>query len=91
MPLYQPQGQDGYFLCRGIAPGWLRFSETCRRSGLEALLPSLPGVAVAHGRPRTLRVEPDAPGVVLRVLRQFGYRKGAGEGLLLRRPERGEL
>ena len=90
MPLYQSQGEDGYFLCRGIAAGWLRFSEACRRTGLETLLPSLPGVDVAHGRPRTLRVAPDAPGVVWRVLRHFGYRKVVGEGLLTRRPERGE-
>lgn len=91
MPLYQPQGEDGYFLCRGIGLGWLRFSEACRRSGLENLLPFLPGVRVDQEWPRSLLVDGDAPRVVWRVLRHFGFRKGAGEGRLTRRPERGEL
>jgi hypothetical protein len=90
MPLYQPQGQDGYFLCHGTGAGWLRFSKACRRSGLETLLPSLPGVRIDHSRARCLLVADDAPAVVWRVLRHFGYRKALGDGCLVRRPERGE-
>ncbi len=94
MPLYQDQGEEGYFLCREIPRSWLRFSERCRRSGMESLLPSLPGVRIHPRRPRALYLSDDAPPVVRAVLRHFGYRKGvlvgAGEILLMRRPESGE-
>lgn len=90
MPLYQAQGQDGYFLCRSISAGWLRFSEACRKSGLESLLPSLPGVRKHHTLPRALVVEQDASPIVLRVLCHFGYRKQVAPGVYVRRPERGE-
>lgn len=94
MPLYQDQGSDGYFLCTEISRAWLRFSERCRRSGLETLLPSLPGVKLDHTRPRTLLVNEDAPEMVRRVLRHFGYRRPvqapAGSYGLQRRPERSE-
>jgi len=44
MPLYQDQGEDGYFLIRRI-PGWiLELSALLRKSKLDAILPLLPGV-----------------------------------------------
>lgn len=44
MPLYQPQGDDGYFLIRPVRPFWLRLSARMRRLGLGRLLHWLPGV-----------------------------------------------
>ncbi len=44
MPLYQKQGEDGYFLIRGI-PSWaLALSEWLRRLRIDGLLSLLPGV-----------------------------------------------
>ncbi|MDA1264478.1 MAG: succinylglutamate desuccinylase/aspartoacylase family protein [Planctomycetota bacterium] len=95
MPLYQPLGQDGFFLCREISPAWLRFSERCRRSGLESLLSALPGVRTCHEVLRCYEVDDAAPKVVRRVLRHFGYCKEVpggrpGSQRVVRRPERDE-
>lgn len=45
MPLYQEQGEEGYFLIRKI-PGWiLKLSAAMRKLKLDNLLPLLPGVS----------------------------------------------
>jgi succinylglutamate desuccinylase len=44
MPLYQEQGEDGYFLVRPVRPFWLRLSERVRPWRLERFLHWLPGV-----------------------------------------------
>ncbi len=44
MPLYQAQGDDGYFLVREVRPFWLRLSAAMRRRRLERWLHLLPGV-----------------------------------------------
>ena len=44
MPLYQEQGEDGYFLARPVRPFWLRLSERVRSWRLERFLHWLPGV-----------------------------------------------
>jgi predicted deacylase len=44
MPLYQEQGNDGYFLVRSVAPLFLRLSASVRKLGLERFLHWLPGV-----------------------------------------------
>lgn len=44
MPLYQEQGEDGFFLARRVRPMWLRLSEYVRRLRLERYLHLLPGV-----------------------------------------------
>jgi succinylglutamate desuccinylase len=44
MPLYQPQGDDGYFLAVGVARFWFELSAWVRRLGIGRLLPALPGV-----------------------------------------------
>jgi len=90
MPLYQGQGEDGFFLCRELRGSWLRYSARIRRSGMHDLLPSLPGVhSDPAGAPGSLRVDPDASEMVREVLRLFGYRKGraveGGQRFLRRR------
>jgi len=44
MPLYQAQGDDGFFLVRPVRRAWLELSRVLRRLRLERLLPALPGV-----------------------------------------------
>ena len=44
MPLYQEQGEDGFFVIREIRPFWLGVSTAARRAGLPGLIPMLPGV-----------------------------------------------
>ncbi len=44
MPLYQSQGDDGFFIVRKISPVWLRLSVGLRRLGLSRAIHLLPGV-----------------------------------------------
>jgi len=44
MPLYQNQGDDGFFTIRSIAPFILKLSAFLRRAGVDRILPFLPGV-----------------------------------------------
>lgn len=44
MPLYQKQGEDGFFLGREVAPVWLRLSEILRRRNVSEWMRFLPGV-----------------------------------------------
>lgn len=44
MPLYQGQGDDGFFLTRDVRRLWLRLSTLLRRLGLDRFAPFLPGV-----------------------------------------------
>ena len=44
MPLYQEQGEEGFFLVHPVRPFWLRLSEKIRPWRLERFLHLLPGV-----------------------------------------------
>lgn len=44
MPLYQAQGEDGYFLVKQVSGFWLSLSKLLRRFRFEAMLRILPGV-----------------------------------------------
>lgn len=44
MPLYQSQGNDGFFIVRKVRPFWLRVSAWLRAVGVGELLRFLPGV-----------------------------------------------
>ena len=44
LPLYQPQGDDGFFLARKVAVFWLHVAAVLRRLRADAALPFLPGV-----------------------------------------------
>lgn len=48
MPLYQEQGQDGFFVIKEVRPFWLKLSEYLRRLRLDRFLGLLPGV---HANP----------------------------------------
>lgn len=90
MPLYQKQGNDGFFLVRRIAPFWLSVSRFLRRARAENILPLLPGVRRHPNIPQCLRINAKvaffAPKQILHLL---GYRKMKTDGkflLFVRRP-----
>ncbi|MDF9795057.1 hypothetical protein OKW21_000320 [Catalinimonas alkaloidigena] len=56
MPLYQSQGNDGFFLIRKIPPVFLRLSAFLRKFRFDRLLPLLPGVRWLTDQHDVLRV-----------------------------------
>lgn len=44
MPLYQAQGDDGFFLVRSVSPFWLHLSSRLRKIRFDRVLTWLPGV-----------------------------------------------
>jgi len=50
MPLYQEQGEDGFFLVREFSTFWMGVSLVIRRLGLARIAPLLPGVRRVEGR-----------------------------------------
>jgi succinylglutamate desuccinylase len=88
LPLYQGQGDDGFFVARGVWPFWLGVSSVLRRLKLYRLMRFLPGVRrddvspeVLHVNTRVARVYP------LEVFHLFGFRKirQNGEDLIVSR------
>ena len=49
MPLYQEQGEDGFFLVREFSPFWMSVSASMRRMGLARIATWLPGVKRVPG------------------------------------------
>ncbi len=49
MPLYQEQGEDGFFLVREFSAFWMGVSVAMRRARLARLAPLLPGVRRVRG------------------------------------------
>ncbi len=88
MPLYQKQGEDGFFLIRPIRPFWLRVSAWLRRKRCDRVLHWLPGVrklpAPADGLHINTKI---ARWFVLEICHLLGYRKYAqtGEELIILR------
>jgi succinylglutamate desuccinylase len=92
MPLYQSQGEDGFFLVRRFSPFWMGASAVLRRLHVDRVATWLPGVREVPG-------DPDAVSVDRRVARFFakqlfhllGFRKveEAGPRLVMRRRSRG--
>lgn len=75
LPLYQGQGQDGFFLGRQVSPLWLRLSSLLRGLRLDGLLPLLPGVSRGGG-PDRLTVDPRvARFFPVEIFHLFGYRR----------------
>ena len=76
LPLYQGQGEDGFFLGRGVSRFWLRVSAVMRLARLYRLMPLLPGVKQHPTKPATLRVNTAvARWFPLEVFHLLGYRK----------------
>lgn len=57
MPLYQKQGDDGFFIVRRISPLWLRVSEILRRLKAADYIHLLRGVRRHPKHPETLHID----------------------------------
>lgn len=57
MPLYQGQGEDGFFLVRKVRPFWLRLSALLRRWRMGDRLHWLPGIRRHPSQPGVLVVD----------------------------------
>ncbi len=88
MPLYQAQGEDGFFLIRDFSTFWLRASHILRTLGVDRIVHLLPGISLDPGRPDTVVVNRRvARWFSLQFLHLLGFRKeeDAGTMMLLRR------
>ncbi len=84
LPLYQGQGDDGFFLATEFRPFWLKVSWVLRRLGTGALLPLFPGVRRHPDREGVLIVDTRvARWFPLQIFRLAGYRKLRRRGKLL--------
>jgi succinylglutamate desuccinylase len=57
LPLYQEQGDDGFFIVRDVHPAWLRLSAGLRRLRISSLARWLPGIHLARRRENALIVD----------------------------------
>jgi succinylglutamate desuccinylase len=84
MPLYQREGDDGFFLARRVRPFWLKLSSLLRRLRLAAITHWLPGVRRHPTRPFSVLVHPGLPRLrATQLFHLLGFRR--------RRPENGRL
>ena len=88
MPLYQEQGDDGFFLVREFSPFWLRVSYLMRCACLDRVAHWLPGVRRDPDDPDTLHVNKHvARWFAKQLFHLLGYREieDIGEHLAMRR------
>lgn len=84
LPLYQGQGDDGFFLARDVRPFWLNLSAVLRRSRTGWILRWLPGVRRDPERRDELRIDTRvARWFPLEIFHLFGFRKSRREGPVL--------
>ena len=84
LPLYQGQGDDGFFLATEFRPFWLKVSGALRRLRTASLLPLFPGVRRHPDREGVLIVDTRvARWFPLQIFRLVGYRKLRRRGKLL--------
>ena len=80
MPLYQKQGDDGFFILRNINPLWLKVSSLLRKLNAGAVLTSLPGIHGEDGKYETLAIDNKiARWYVIEILHLLGYRRKTRE------------
>jgi len=76
LPLYQEQGDDGFFIVRAVHPAWLHLSAGLRRLNLSSLARWLPGIHPARRRSDALIVDRRvARWLAVDVFHLLGYRK----------------
>ena len=76
MPLYQNQGDDGFFIITKISRIWLHISTIVRKMKLYHLLRMLPGIKMDPIHRHTLIVNPrTAKFLTIQIFHLFGYRK----------------
>ncbi len=80
MPLYQAQGEDGFFLIKEFHPSWLRVSEFLRRAQVDRIVHWLPGIRrESEGRGMVVNRRM-ARWFALEILHLLGYRKEVDQG-----------
>jgi predicted deacylase len=88
MPLYQEQGEDGFFVVRSFSTAWMGVSRFLRRSGASELAYLLPGVRSVPGTRDEVVVDKRIARFFARQLfHLLGFRKmeDAGQRLIMRR------
>lgn len=76
MPLYQPQGCDGFFLVKEIKRFWFKLSSRTRKMKLDRALPLLPGINRARMKFEGYQIDKNiARYRVISLLHLLGYRK----------------
>lgn len=76
MPLYQPQGEDGFFVIRRIPPFFLKLSAGVRRWKWDKMLSFMPGVRWVNEQRDTLRIRKSVAVILPRqFLHLLGYWK----------------
>ena len=76
MPLYQSQGDDGFFIITKISVFWLQLSSVFRKLKLHHILRVLPGVQQDKANANALFVNPKiAAFLTTKIFHLFGYRK----------------
>ncbi len=90
MPLYQPLGDDGFFLVKGFNPFWLKLSAVLRRLQADSIVHWLPGVTRHPERRATYRVNRKiARWYALEIFHLLGFRRTEQDSkflLVARRP-----
>ena len=76
MPLYQAQGEDGFFILRRISRFWLEFSKVARTWKINHLLRLIPGVKQDPENKFILVVDPKIARFLAKdIFHLFGYRQ----------------
>ncbi len=76
MPLYQAQGDDGFFIIHKISFLWLQLSTMVRKLKMHYFLRALPGIQQDKKNKHTLIVNlKTAQFLALQIFHLFGYRK----------------
>lgn len=76
MPLYQEQGEDGFFVVREFNPAWLALSRVMRRMRLGRFVHWLPGVRRDPNNPAVLVVNLHVARLfAIQVFHLLGYRR----------------
>lgn len=76
MPLYQAQGEDGFFIVREVAPIWLRVSAFLRALDVARFMRFLPGVSRHPKHPEHLQVNTRIARLFpLQVFHLLGFRR----------------
>ncbi|MEZ5962631.1 MAG: succinylglutamate desuccinylase/aspartoacylase family protein [Planctomycetota bacterium] len=84
LPLYQPQGEDGFFLGRDVRPFWLGVARWARKLRLDRAVRLLPGVRRAKDDPHTLLASQRvARWYLVEVFHLLGFRKQRKHGEVL--------
>jgi succinylglutamate desuccinylase len=80
MPLYQRQGEDGFFLVREVKLFWLKVSAWMRQRKLDRILPWLPGVYPLPDNQSALVIDTRvARWFVIEICHLLGFRKHSQE------------